>query len=118
MISYYDIPSIVSSKAGIKNKNEFDELIAKECGEDEEKQHEFMIKWIKEWLQANNLIFVIAEIWDESEMAEFINFAADYVEAFDFHLQDIILDQAYNIGGKKIEEAEQRLLKAGQEYYR
>ena len=112
MISYYDIPFIVSLKAGIKNKNEFDELIAKECGEDEEKQHEFMIKWIKDWLQANNLRLVLAEIWDESEMAEFMNFAADYIEAFDFSLQDMIFDHAYNIGGKEIESAQQKMLGA------
>lgn len=47
MIDYYDIPFIVTSKAGIRNASEFEQLIEKECGADEEKQHAFMIKWNK-----------------------------------------------------------------------
>ena len=112
MVSYYDIPFIVTSKAGIKNADEFEALLNRECGADEEKQHEFMCNWIKEWLKNNKLRFVVAEIWDESEMAEFMNFAADYIEAFDFGDQDIICDQAFNIGGAKIEAAEQRMILA------
>ena len=112
MVDYYDIPFIVTRKAGIQNASEFEEMISKECGTDEEKQHAFMIKWIKEWLQNNKLRFVLAEIWDESEMAEFMNFVADYIEAFDYSDQDMINDQAFNIGGKKIEEAEQRIIQA------
>lgn len=32
MVSYYDIPSIVTEKAGIDNEREFETLITKECG--------------------------------------------------------------------------------------
>lgn len=63
-------------------------------------------------MQKNKLRFVLAEIWDESEMVGFMNFVADYIEAFDFGAQDMICDQAYNIGGKEIEKAEQRIYQA------
>ena len=112
MIDYYDIPFIVTDKAGIGDEQEFNALIESECGSDEHQQHEFMCKWIQEWLQKNNLRFVLAEIWDEDEMAEFMCFAADYIEAFDYALQDMIHDHAFNIGGEKIEAAEQKMLQA------
>lgn len=112
MIDYYDIPFIVTDKAGIDDESEFNALIENACGADESKQHAFMCKWIQEWLQKNDLQFVLAEIWDENEMAEFMCFAADYIEAFDYHLQDMISNHAYSIGGKKIEAAEQKIIQA------
>lgn len=114
MISYYDIPYIVTSKGGIESASEFDALIEKECGADENKQHEFMCNWLKDWLKSNNLRFVLAEIWERDEMAEFMCFVADYIEVFDFNLQDMILDHAHNVGGKKVEAAEQLILQANQ----
>lgn len=114
MISYDDIPHIVADKAGIKNASEFNAIIEKECGTDERKQHEFMCKWIKDWLKNNKLIFVLAEICDRDEMAEFMCFVADYIEAFDFNLQDMICDYADHFGGKKVEAAYHAIIQANQ----
>ena len=112
MINYYDNPFIVTEKAGIDDEDEFNALIKQECGEDEIKQHEFFCQWIQEWLQKNDLRFVLAEITSESEMAEFMCFVADYIEAFDYSLQNMILDHAFQIGGAKIEAAEQKMIQA------
>ena len=112
MVSYYDIPSIVTEKAGIDNEREFETLITKECGSDEEKQYVFMCKWIKEWLQKNKLRQVLAEICDEHEMAELMNFVAEYIDAFDYDDQDMICDHAYMMMCEEIEDAEQRMIEA------
>ena len=109
MVNYQYIPYVVISGIGIENESEFNALIERECGADVHQQYAFMCNQIQKWLQTNNLRFVLAEITDRYEMAKFMCFAADYIDAFDYPLQDMILDHAYHFGGKMVEAAEQKM---------
>ena len=109
MIDYYDIPFIFTNTAGINSESEFNDLLARECGDDENKHYEFMCKWIREWLRKNKIKLVLAKICEETELAEFMCFVADFIDCFDYNDIDAISDYAFHFGGRRIEVASQKI---------
>lgn len=106
---FFNIPYIVLYKGGIETEEQFNAMLEKECGDDPQKQHAFLCHWLREWQQKNPLRFVLAELYDSDEIAQFLCFAADYIEAFDYSAQDMMLDHSYHFGGKRVEAARSKL---------
>lgn len=109
MVDYYAIPFDFLYKGGIENEEQFNAMIQSACGNDDLQQHAFMCQWIKDVLQKNPLRFILAELYGSDDVAKFLCFAADYIEAFDYDAQDMILDYSYHFGGKRVEAARSKL---------
>jgi hypothetical protein len=109
MVDFDSIPYIVLYKGGIDTEEQFNAMLEKDCGGDPEQQHAFLCRWLREWQQKNPLRLVLAELCDSDEIARFLCFAADYIEAFDDSAQNMMLDHSYHFGGKRVEAARSRL---------
>lgn len=109
MTDFDSIPYIVLYKGGIETEEQFNAMLEKDCVGDPEQQHAYLCRWLREWQQKNPLRFVLAELCDSDEIARFLCFAADYIEAFDYSAQNMMLDHSYHFGGKRVEAARSRL---------